>query len=77
MQSQEDTTSELSTQVEELSKEVTQLKGINSFLRIECEDLKVRNTELQKKEKQVYTYVCIYVHMYLTYTVHICYINKL
>lgn len=54
MQSQEDATSELSTQVEELSKEVMQLKGINSFLRKECEDLKVQNTELQKKEKQVY-----------------------
>ena len=53
MQSEVDATSELSTQVEELSKEVKQLKGINSLLRKESEDLKVQNTELRKKEKQV------------------------
>ena len=60
MQSPEDTSklhlrnSELSTQVGNLSTEVMQLKGINSLLRVESDDLKVQIAKLQKKEQQVY-----------------------
>ena len=59
VQSQEDTSklhlkiSELSSQIEELNKEVMELKGINSLKRIECEDLKEQITKLQQKEQQV------------------------
>ena len=59
VQSQEDTSelhlknSELLSQIEELNKEVMELKGINSLKRIECEDLKEQITKLQQKEQQV------------------------
>ena len=56
MQLQEDTSknSKLSLQVEELSTEVMQLKGINSQLRVEDDDLKAQIMKrLQKKEQQV------------------------
>ena len=48
MQSQEDT-SKLHLRNEELSKEILQLKGINSMLRTESEE----KMKLQKMEQQV------------------------